>query len=142
MIRPVALYGSQCKTTTAKETQMLHVAEMNILRWCLNITRLDHATNEEVRAAMGVAPIQDKAQQLRIQWFGHVQRSNDDTVIQQAMLVNPDGKRPRGQPKKRWADQVREDLKKIGATEDDALDRVRWRRLCMVADPVIVTIIM
>jgi len=47
------------------------------------------------------------------------------------MLINFDGKRPRGRPKKRWADQVREDMRNIGATGQDVFDRVRWRRLCM-----------
>jgi len=114
---------------------MLHVMEMKILRWSLNITRLDQVTNKDVRTMMGVASIREKAQQRRLQWYGNVQRSDPETVVQQAMLINPDGKRPRGRPKKRWMDQVREDTRNTGATDYDTLDRVRWGRLIMVADP-------
>lgn len=39
------------------------------------------------------------------------------------------------QPKKRWMNRIKEDLKEIQATSKDALDRTKWRRLCQKADP-------
>jgi hypothetical protein len=38
-------------------------------------------------------------------------------------------KKGSGRPKRRWMDCVREDMRGIGAEEEDAQDRDRWRRL-------------
>jgi hypothetical protein len=40
---------------------------------------------------------------------------------------NPEGRRPRGRPKQRWWDQVRLDMQRVGATEEDSEDRSIWR---------------
>ena len=47
VVRPVALYGSECWPATAKHEQALHVMEMRMLRWCLGLTRYDHAMNDD-----------------------------------------------------------------------------------------------
>src|SRR5262249_803174 len=49
VVRPVALYGTECWPATAKHEQALHTMEMRMLRWTLGITRWDHTTNEDVR---------------------------------------------------------------------------------------------
>uniref|UniRef100_A0A183GV88 Reverse transcriptase domain-containing protein n=1 Tax=Heligmosomoides polygyrus TaxID=6339 RepID=A0A183GV88_HELPZ len=38
-------------------------------------------------------------------------------------------------PRKRWKDVIKKDLAEIGAAPDDALDRMRWRRITRTADP-------
>ncbi|KAG8290776.1 hypothetical protein J6590_076466 [Homalodisca vitripennis] len=43
------------------------------------------------------------------------------------MYGNPEGRRPRGRPKVRWWNQVKADMEKMGASEEDAEDRSRWR---------------
>ncbi|KAG8258867.1 pre-rRNA processing protein [Homalodisca vitripennis] len=43
------------------------------------------------------------------------------------MYGNPEGRRPRGRPKVRWWNQVKADMEKVGASEEDAEDRSRWR---------------
>ncbi|VDP07904.1 unnamed protein product [Heligmosomoides polygyrus] len=44
-------------------------------------------------------------------------------------------KRPRGAPRKTWKDVIKRDLAEVGATADDALDRMRWRQITRTADP-------
>jgi hypothetical protein len=47
------------------------------------------------------------------------------------------GKRPRGRPKRNWRDVMREDMKRIHLSPNDAEDRVEWRRLihgCNIAN--------
>ncbi|ROL55294.1 hypothetical protein DPX16_8925 [Anabarilius grahami] len=61
----------------------------------------------------------------------------EDSVAKTAMRIDPVGHRPRGQPKKRWMDRIKEDLKIDNASPEDALDRPKWRRLCQRADPAI-----
>ncbi|KAG8231529.1 hypothetical protein J437_LFUL008070 [Ladona fulva] len=48
------------------------------------------------------------------------------------MDMIPAGKRPRGQPRKRWIDGVKEDLQLLGAWEEwqqTANNRKEWRTL-------------
>jgi len=38
-------------------------------------TRLNKIRNKVFREKIGVAPIEDKARETRLRWFGHVKRS-------------------------------------------------------------------
>ena len=38
-------------------------------------------------------------------------------------------------PRRRWMDLVREDIKRVGAREEDEVDRVKWRILSCCGDP-------
>lgn len=135
VVRPVALYGSECWPATAKHEQALHTMEMRMLRWCLGLTRWDHVMNTDVRKRMGIAPITDKMQEARLRWYGHVVQSDENSVVRTALRLSPQGRRPRGRPKRRWMDRIKDDVKKIEADLTDALDRPKWRRLCRKADP-------
>ena len=53
VIRPAALYGCECWPTTVKHEQILHVAEMRMLRWSLGLTRIDRVWNSDIRNALG-----------------------------------------------------------------------------------------
>jgi hypothetical protein len=137
VVRLIALYGSECWPATAKHEQVLHVMEMRMLRWCLGLTRFDHATNDDVRRRLGVAPIVAKMQEGRLRWYGHVVRSEEHSVVKTAMRLDVEGRRPRGRPKKRWMDRIKEDMQHVNAAPEDALDRAKWRRMCRQADPAI-----
>ena len=52
------------------------------------------------------------------------------------MRLEPPDKRPRGSPKKRFMDVLKEDTKLVGVKEDNAEeDRVRWRQRICCGDP-------
>ncbi|KAF7647373.1 hypothetical protein LDENG_00173260 [Lucifuga dentata] len=42
---------------------------------------------------------------------------------------------PRGRPKRRFMDVVKEDMKLVGVREEEAEDRVRWRQMIGCGDP-------
>ncbi|VDP14023.1 unnamed protein product [Heligmosomoides polygyrus] len=44
------------------------------------------------------------------------------------------GKRPGGAPGEWWKDVIKRDFAEVGATADDALDRMRWRQITRTAD--------
>ena len=43
--------------------------------------------------------------------------------------------RRRGRPKRRYMDVVKEDMQKVGVTEEDARVRALWRRRIRCGDP-------
>ncbi|XP_063340855.1 uncharacterized protein LOC134635401 [Pelmatolapia mariae] len=135
VVRPVALYGSACWPALTTHEQALNTMEMRMLRWSLGITRRDRVTNKDIRKRLGVAPIKEKMLKSHLRWYGHVIRSDENSVAKTAMMIDPEGCRPQGRPKKRWMDKIKEDIKTINASPEDALDRTKWRNLCRRADP-------
>ncbi|XGW19497.1 hypothetical protein V3C99_003389 [Haemonchus contortus] len=135
VVRPTMLYGSECWPVSKFHEGQLHSAEMRMLRWACGWTRLDRVRNEDVRTAMQTAPIQLKMREQRLRWFGHVLRRPQSHPIREAMEFEAQGKRPRGAPKKRWRDVIKKDLAETKVTAEDAVDRMKWRRLTRTADP-------
>ncbi len=108
-----------------------------MLRWTLGLTRWDQVMNEDVRKTMGVPPIMEKMREARLRWYGHVVRSEEESIAKRALCLNMEGKRPRGRPKKRWMYRMKEDMKHDNVAPDDALDRKEWRAICRKADPAL-----
>ena len=65
----------------------------------------------------------------RIRWAGHVLRREESSKLKKVIIRNPEGRRPKGRPMQKWWNQVKADLERLGATEEDAEDRERWRHL-------------
>jgi hypothetical protein len=66
----------------------------------------------------------------RLQWAGHVQRLESQSIPKMAMLGQMFGKHPAGKPRKRWLDAVKEDSCKMLKWRDwdvKAQDREEWR---------------
>ena len=65
----------------------------------------------------------------RLRWYGHVRRRDEQEPLCRIMELTVEGKRTPGRPKKSWRKTVEEDMRHVGAREEDALDRVRWKHL-------------
>jgi len=67
----------------------------------------------------------------RISWAEHVWWAKGQT-LRETTIWRPDGKRPRGRPRRRWIDRVGEDLKLLGIRDGEQLakDQKAWR--CVV----------
>uniref|UniRef100_A0A170WMB5 Endonuclease-reverse transcriptase n=1 Tax=Triatoma infestans TaxID=30076 RepID=A0A170WMB5_TRIIF len=63
--------------------------------------------------------------------MGHILRMEDSRMPKSILDKNMPGKRKRGRPRKRWLDDVREDLDRIGVSNwrQLALDREAWQRI-------------
>ncbi|VDP39030.1 unnamed protein product [Heligmosomoides polygyrus] len=79
----------------------------NPFLFVLTLDGMDRVRNVDVRAVVKTAPIQLKMREQHLRW-------------------QAPGKRPRGAPKERWKDVIKRDLAEVGATVDDALDKMRW----------------
>ena len=69
----------------------------------------------------------------RIRWAGHVARTGEKRGVYRVLVGKPEGKRPLGRPRRRWEDNIKVDLQKVGCGGMDwievAQDRDRWRAL-------------
>ena len=54
--------------------------------------------------------ISKKVQESRLKWCGHVLRREDEYVGKRVMVMEVPGKRRRGRPKRRWLDNIKNDL--------------------------------
>ena len=57
----------------------------------------------------------------------HVLRKEGEDTTKMMLNMQVQGKRRRGRPKKRWLDNIREDMKEYKMTEDMAQVRSVWR---------------
>ncbi|EYC13548.1 hypothetical protein Y032_0043g779 [Ancylostoma ceylanicum] len=135
VVRPVALYGAECWSTTLKHEQTLYTMEMRMLRRTHGIARLDIVRNEDVRSMFGVALITAKMREARLRWYGHVLRSEDSSVAKSAVNTTVEGRRPRGRPKTRWLDRIGDDMRLLKLSVDDVFDRRKWHNRTRNADP-------
>ncbi|XP_070029897.1 uncharacterized protein [Nicotiana sylvestris] len=66
VVRPTMLYGAECWPVKKSHVQQMKVAEMRMLRWMCEHTRLDRIMNEVIRDKVGVAPMEEKMREERL----------------------------------------------------------------------------
>jgi hypothetical protein len=66
-------------------------------------------------------------------WAGHVARIWEKRNAYRILMGKPEGKRPLGSPRRRWADNIKMDLRETGWRGMDwfdlAQDKDQWRAL-------------
>jgi len=106
------IYGPRWDEVTG-EWRRLHNEELNDLYSSPNIVRVINLR--------------------RMRWAGHVARMGEERGVYKVLMGKPDGRRPLGRPRRRWADSIRMDLQEVGCGYMDwiglAQDRDRWRTL-------------
>ena len=135
VVRPAMLYGMETVAVTERQMGKMEVAELKMVRWALGVTRKDKIRNEYVRGTAKIAKLGEKLRNVRLRWYGHVKRREEDYVGKRMMEMAVPGRRKRGRPRRRWMDLVREDMERVGAREGDEVDRVKWRLLSRCGDP-------
>jgi len=68
-----------------------------------------------------------------MRWTGHVTRMGEERGVYRVLVGKPEGKRPLGRRRRRWADNIRMDLQEVGCGYMDSIglaqDRDIWRTL-------------
>ncbi len=99
---------------------------MRMVGWARVKTRLDHIRNEDIRKEADVQPVENLLENKRLKWFGHCLRRERNHICAKSLRLEVSARRSRGRPKKRWRDNIQEDIKKYQLTEDMAQDRKYW----------------
>ena len=125
VVRPAMVYGLETVAVTKKQVEEMEVTEMKMLRFAMGVTRKDKIRNEYIRSTVKIERLGMKMREgrLRLRWYGHVMRRDQEYVGRKMMEMESPGKRRKGIPKKRFLDVVKEDIRKVGAKEMDVEDR-------------------
>lgn len=132
IIRPVLTYGSENWIINKDTERKLVTFENKILRKIFGPTfekgewRIKH--NKEIRDLYKEPDIVGEIKSGRLRWIGHILRKDEDSTTSQVWMNEPDGQRPRGRPKSRWKDRIKQDFRRLEIREEDAQDRVKWRQ--------------
>jgi hypothetical protein len=92
-------------------------------------------TNKEIFAILKTPTITETIRLHRLRWFGHVQRMEQNRIPQTALYINLETIRPRGRPRNRCQDEVREEGRIVGGeeSEEKVYDREEWKKLLRTA---------
>jgi hypothetical protein len=92
-------------------------------------------TNKEIYAILKKPTITETIRLNRLRWFGHVQRMEENRISKRVLYMNLETRRPRGRPRNRWQDEVREDGRMVGGEvwQDKVYDRKEWKKLLRTA---------
>jgi len=135
----VVLYGCETWSLTLEEEHRLKVFENRVLRRIFGLKK-DEVTgewrklhNEEFNDLYCSPNIVRVIKSRRMVWAGHVACMEETRGVYRVLVGKPEGKRPLGRPRRRWEDNIKMVLQKVGCVDMDwielAQDRDRWRTL-------------
>jgi hypothetical protein len=99
--------------------RQLLVFERKILRRIFGPTQKANGewrlkTNEELEEAINNENVVRYIKYKRLGWLGNVERMTNERVAKTIYKWKPYATRPKGRPRVRWEDNVRNDLRKMG----------------------------
>ena len=120
ILRPILTYGCEAWMLTVAAKSKVQAAEMRVLRLIKGVTRRDRLRNEDIRAELQLKSILQFIEEAQLRWYGHVRRMSTSRTALRWLEWKPNTARPRGRPRKRWMDNVKEavEVKRI-YTEGD-----------------------
>ena len=135
LIRPVATYAAETWTLNISDENTLRIFERRIIRKiygpiCENgLWRVRH--NLEINDLLQGKDIVRHIKSLRLSWLGHLERMENERSPKNILNGEIIGVRRRGRPKKRWLQNVWDDINTMRVTgwREKARDRDIWRRI-------------
>jgi hypothetical protein len=91
----------------------------------------ENYTNQELNELIGNADIVRFIKSRRMTWLGHVTRMERGRIPRRILEWKPIGRRIRGRPRKRWIEDVEEDIQAMGARGWRKLskERTEWKKI-------------
>jgi len=86
-------------------------------------------TNKELDELIKHRNIINYVKAPKLNWFGHINRMPETSIVKKIYKWKPLTRRPAGSPKSRWEDDVRNDLKKMKLIKwtGQVQDRLKWK---------------
>lgn len=135
LIRPVVTYGCEAWTLTVKDMNALKIFERKMIRRIYGPVREGDVwrirSNSEINAILQSKDVVRFIKARRIGWLGHVSRMSPDRIQRQLLDGRMFGSRRRGRPRRRWLQEVTDDLSRMGIGNWRSLvgERPNWRRI-------------
>jgi hypothetical protein len=92
-------------------------------------------TNKEFYATVKNSTISETIRLHRLYWFGHIQQMEENRIPKRVLYMNLETTRPRGRPRNRWQDEVRENVRIVGGEEwqEKAYNREELKKILRTA---------
>jgi hypothetical protein len=92
-------------------------------------------TNKEIYTIFKKPTITETIRLHRLCWFGHVQRMEGNGIPKRVLYMNLESTRPRGRPRNRCQDEVREDGRIVGGEvwQEKVCNREEWKKFLRTA---------
>ena len=123
-VRPVLLYGSETWQVKEEDLVREHLTEMSMLRWMSHVIFKDRIPSKDLLTKFDLLPVRRVVQRNRLPWFSHVIRMDNDNWVKKCMMLEVNGRRDPGRPKKTWEQVIYE----LGVTRSLVQDRLNWRK--------------
>jgi hypothetical protein len=104
---------------------------MKCFRRIAGKTRRDSIRNERIREDLGQEGKENRLVKRQLKWHGHVIRMGEERKPKPFLEARPEGRRPRGRPRKSHEDGIEEIGRRKGKILREmrrlAVDRGRWK---------------
>jgi hypothetical protein len=125
VILPVVLYGYETWSLTLGEEHRLRVFENRVMRKIFGPKREEDGSwrklhNDELHSLYSSPNTVRVIKSRRLRWAGNMARMGEEGGVYRVLVEKPESKRPPGRPRRRWEDNIKMDLRKIG------IDGVKW----------------
>jgi hypothetical protein len=136
LILPVMLYECENWSLTLREEHILRVFENRVLRKIFRPKREEDRSwrnlhNDELHSLYSSPNIVRVIKSRRMRWAGHVARMGEGRGVYRVSIGRLEGKRRLGRHRRRWEDNIKLDLRKIGIDGANWIqltqDSVQWR---------------
>ena len=126
---PTLTYGHESWVLTDRMRSRVQAAVMRYLRRVAGVHRIDKVSNSTNRQKLNIAQLLLKVKRSQLRWFGHVLRMPQNRLVYQVHSAQPTGSRPRGRPRTRCADGIRNLCIRVGVDHTQAGETVSCRGL-------------